>query len=875
MEVNKIKEKFHKAIRKSKPIGLLFFPDIKTIVLVYVLVIALYFRQNIDTFVFSLVGEHMKSFYELLSKNVFANWLTVLFVILTGGIITYRVSRRKSYSWLIISCLFLLVFLLGDNYWEWAKTPFGFNYRWGMVCLLFAIVISALTILMGKIKITPRFVTEDKISKGFSVTTSSDAMQDTGWQQYAENLAAKLLMTNVSKESFAVGVTGVWGSGKTTFLDALKKELAEKVYLVEFNPWNSDSAGQISDDFFRSLMSKLTISSYQRRSVLQYAKLLGQVNALGSHTNVVTSLLEDSLTPVSDAKDKVANVIGSLPLPVVVLIDDLDRLDGSELMAVLRLVRVTANFKNLLFVVAYDKDYVTRSLLSEDVEKGDEFLKKIFPLEVCLPAFESFVLVNHLYSELKNCLDDERLLSRLEIRIFRGLVRHKISYYLPTFRDVKRFSNQFCLNVNSFIRAGKINEIDVVDFFTLELLHYYDFAAYQKIQYDPLSLLSYGFNIEKKNAFSYREIGSIRGVKGIEEKDEKRRKILEGFKDGVSDILYVLFGSTAVKGDNLLRYPTNFSKYFSYRINKDVISIEEFNQFLDLDTKEELAASVKEYCQGNVSRRESLAYHLTSLAIDSNNEKQAFNAAFALLELALYGGINPGATFKIMFDKSRYKDAGVIPQALIKATEDHIGQAGSWHIIQDILTSLVEFDFIDQTDDNGGYVEYASVLNISQLRSLANKNFLSALGNRKIAIQKITDEKSRFHKFLKNAVAEVSVELYDGEHENRESESLLIDTLMELYGVQDNKAGLKLFFENLNPETDDYVLEGDDFYYALNKNISSVFGHTYKNKAFYDFIKTAFSAYIPDVNVQLKKFNLECIPESNEPEAENIDNPAG
>ena len=861
MTIYKMNKKLHKVISKFKPIGLLFVPDLKTIVLFYVLVMALLFRRSIDTFVSTLVGEQMKVFFGILTKNEFANWITVLFIFLVVGIITYRVSRRKSYSWLILAGFFIILFLLCDDYWEWAKTPFGLNYCWIVVIVLFAFIISALTILITQIKNTPRFVADDNKTKGFSVTTPSDAMQDTGWQQYAENLAEKLMKTNVSKESFAVGVSGVWGSGKTTFLNALEKELACKVYLIKFNPWNSDSAAQISADFFKSLVSKLCVSSFQRQSVMRYAKMLGQVDAFGTHTNVVTTLLEDTLTPVSDAKDKAANVIGSMPLPVVVLIDDLDRLDGSELMAVLRLVRVTANFKNLLFVVAYDKDYVSRALMSEGVEKGDEFLKKIFPLEICLPAFESFVLANHLYSELKNCLDDEGLLPRLEFRIFRGLASHKISYYLPTFRDVKRFANQFCLNINSFIRVGKINEIDVVDFFTLELLHYYDFAAYQKIQYDPLSLLDYGYNTERKYAYSYREIGSIKGVKSIEDKDEKRRKILEDFKDGVSDILWVLFGSTAVKGNNQLRYPINFSKFFSYRINKDVISIEEFNQFLDLNTKVEISAQVKEYCRRNISRRDSLTYHLTSLTIDNKNEKQVYTAAFALLELALYGGINPSATFKIMFDRSRYKNTGIIPQALTRAIEDHIGLDSSWYIIQDILTSLVEFDFIDSEDENGGYVKYASVLNNSQLRLLAKKNFLAALGDRKIAIQNITDKKSRFHEFLRRAVAEVSLENVDGEHEVIESESLLIDALTELYGAQDNKAGLKMFFENLNPETDNYVLEDDDLYLSLNKNISSIFGHTYQDKAFYEFIKKAFSAYIPEVNVQLRKFKLKVIPD--------------
>ena len=625
-----------------KPIGLLFVPNIKTIALLYILLMILLKKHNANAFFDNLFGDYLTAFYDLLSEDCVANVLTTFAIVACVAYFSCRILKRKTYSWLTIACLFVVRYLLVDKEWKWAQSAIWIDYKW-LVILVFVFFFACCTkLLIEKIQKTPRYRKANDEEIGFSVTTESDSMQDTGWQKYAENLAEKLLVTDITKESFAVGVSGIWGSGKTTFLNALENELKGKVYLVKFNPWNSDSAIQISDDFFKTLISNLTISSYQRRTITQYAKLLGELNAFGAHTKLVTSVLEDSLTPISDAKDRTEDVIGDMPLPVVVLIDDLDRLDGTELMAVLRLVRVTANFKNLIFVVAYDKDYVSQTLGKEKVAKGEEFLKKIFPLEVCLPAFESYVMANHLYEELKNCLKNEDLLKELEFRVYHGTARHKISYYLPTFRDVKRFVNQFSLNVNTFIRSGQIGEIDMTDFFTLELLHYYDFAAYQQIQNKPLSLLDYGYGIHNRYAYNYRDIGSIKGVKSIEVKDVQRKLILDGFKDGVPDLLWALFGSSVIKGDNHLRFPTNFSKYFSYRINKDVISLEEFKKLLELNTKEEVSAKVKEYCRGEVSKRASLNYHLTSFVIDSKNEKQAFNAAYALLELAMYGGIDAG-----------------------------------------------------------------------------------------------------------------------------------------------------------------------------------------------------------------------------------------
>ena len=852
--IEKIIEYYHKV----KPIGLLFVPNIKTVALLYVLLMVLLKRHTANTFVANLIGDYLTSFCNLLSRDIVANGLTTFAIIVCASYFAYRILKIKTYSWLMIACLFVVCYLLVDDEWRWAKTTIWIDYKW-LVILTFGVIFACCSkLFIDRIKETPRYRKVNDEESGFSVTTESDSMQDTGWQKYAENLAEKLLVTDTTKDSFAVGVSGMWGSGKTTFLNALEKELKGKVYLVKFNPWNSDSATQISDDFFKTLISSLTMSSYQRRAITQYAKLLGELNAFGAHTKLVTSVLEDSLTPISDAKDRTEDVIGDIPLPVVVLIDDLDRLDGTELMAVLRLVRVTANFRNLIFVVAYDKDYVSQTLSKEKVAKGEEFLKKIFPLEVCLPAFESFVMANHLYEELKNCLKNDYLLKELEFRVYHGTARHKISYYLPTFRDVKRFVNQFSLDVNTFIRSGQIGEIDLADFFTLELLHYYDFAAYQQIQKKPLSLLDYGYGIHKRYAYSYRDIGSIKGVKSIEDKDAQRKQILDGFKDGVPDLLWVLFGSSVIKGDNHLRFPTNFSKYFSYRINKDVISLEEFKKLLELNTKEEVSAKVKEYCRGEVSKRASLNYHLTSFVIDSKNEKQAFNAAYALLELAMYGGLDAGPTFKVLFEKSRYfKEVGVIPEALVRAIRTQIGREGSWNIIQDILTALVRFDIIDQTEENGGHVDYESVLSWDQLKELAEDNFISALKDRKIKIQEITDDKSRFHEFLKRAVAPVSMEYFDGENDIKISRSLLVSKLTELYSARDNKAGLKLFFDNFIPETGEYALEEEEFERYRNKILTSVFGSTYKNQDFNSFIEKAFKDNLLELNEQLKRLGME------------------
>lgn len=589
-------------IKKTKPIWIWLVPNIQTIILVYVFAIALIVRQSIDMFLTTNLGEQLKTVYRLITTNKAINLLTSLFIVICGIFFTIRIIKGKNYTWISFTSLFAALFLLVDDSWLWAKTSFVIDYRCLLLILCISFLICSCVKLIKNIINSPRS-SEVSASKtiGFSVTTEKDQMQDTGWQLYADNLISKILKTDITKESFAVGVSGVWGSGKTTFLNSLEKSFRNQVYLVKFNPWNSDSATQILNDFFQTLISRLTISSFQKHTIVKYAKLLGQINAFGSPAKITSTLFESIDGSLTDAKEKAANVIADMPLPVVVIIDDLDRLDSADLLTVLRLVRVTANFKNLIFIVAYDKGYVIQALGTAGIREGEQFLKKIFPLEICLPSFESFVMANHLYSELERGLNSNtEMLQQLEFPVFRGILNHRISYYLPTFRDVKRFTNQFCLNINSFATTNQIGEINVLDFFYLELLHYYDFDAYQFIERNPTVLLSYGLNSQRKYAYSFNTPGSIKGVKSIEDNDARRVKILKQYRDGVADLLWTLFGRMCDEEDNLVRYPTNFTKYFSYRVNKDVISLAEFEQFLLIGDQEELDKRIKEFCRGTI-----------------------------------------------------------------------------------------------------------------------------------------------------------------------------------------------------------------------------------------------------------------------------------
>ena len=105
-------------------------------------------------------------------------------------------------------------------------------------------------------------------------------------------------------------------------------------------------------------------------------------------------------TTIERLREKIDEGLVGCKKKIVILIDDVDRLEYNELFELLRLIRISANFRNVIFVVAYDKTYIAQLLEDHQIPNGEEYLKKIINLEITLPAYEYNLLIRMLHRHL-------------------------------------------------------------------------------------------------------------------------------------------------------------------------------------------------------------------------------------------------------------------------------------------------------------------------------------------------------------------------------------------------------------------------------------------------------------------------------------------
>ncbi len=85
----------------------------------------------------------------------------------------------------------------------------------------------------------------------------------------------------------------------------------------------------------------------------------------------------------------------------IITVDDVDRLEPSEVIEVLRLVRSVADFPNITYLLCYDSAILAESIKrGADVPDGAAFLEKIIQLTVMVPKPEAFQLRQWFANEL-------------------------------------------------------------------------------------------------------------------------------------------------------------------------------------------------------------------------------------------------------------------------------------------------------------------------------------------------------------------------------------------------------------------------------------------------------------------------------------------
>ncbi len=410
-------------------------------------------------------------------------------------------------------------------------------------------------------------------------TSGVKSEDDFGYYDYAKELYTKLSIGNF-KKSFAVGICGPWGSGKTSFIQCLKKQfekLDDNIW-VEFSPWNTE--GDIQDEFFRIVeQSVYKKNENLARLIHTYSSLINDF-VENSFWQKINSKIRSTLNRPS--KNDLIESIGSQLIrsnkKLIIVIDDVDRLVQEEILEILRIIRNTGDFKNTIYLVAYDKDYLTSVIRKKISEGKTEYSDKVFQLEIVLPQIEERVIIEKLISQITQ---KTASLEHVMNDIFSyegGKYKKEVLRHLKTPRDVIKVANSFNLNFEQIPE-----DINIKDLLFIEILKLKDTELFHNLYRRQNDIL--GYFDQHENA-----IGEFH----FKDKDDSIDFVVKfsrvsnlHVQNDLSQLLMMLFEKRDYSLNNntykkSICIPSQFATYFSMNLSDDKMSNSEIAQLRSL-----------------------------------------------------------------------------------------------------------------------------------------------------------------------------------------------------------------------------------------------------------------------------------------------------
>lgn len=336
------------------------------------------------------------------------------------------------------------------------------------------------------------------------------------------NRIGEALKLRAESSPLVVSLEGPWGYGKTSVINLITQyyqslKTKDRPVVFSFNPWMIGNAENIIQEFIVQFGSAVGLSSKNKnaqeaaKQLLAYSKIFNVLKWVPG-AEPWASIIEKVLSGVGTATEKitelkdlninqkraaVVSALNKINKPIVVFIDDLDRLPPNEVFQMIRAVKAITDFPRTTFLLAFERHYIENSLSKYGIDDASSYLDKIIQVRLHLPLIAGDDLHLLAVSELQNLAD-------IELTSFFEDDQNRLSEFyhfsvkplIKTPRELKRLFNRL-----RFIEPSTRSNVCFSDTFALEVLAIKAPYVYEHIRKCPWAYNAqepeYEFSLDK------------------------------------------------------------------------------------------------------------------------------------------------------------------------------------------------------------------------------------------------------------------------------------------------------------------------------------------------------------------------------------------
>ena len=454
------------------------------------------------------------------------------------------------------------------------------------------------------------------------------------------------------KDNIVIGIEGQWGVGKTSLINLILQKLhPDKANLiVEFNPLNLSNQDELLKNLIRSIVIKLDQTEQEgrrnelRNKFIEWLKniwgwllgalrwlrnlVLGRPSAekrimgnkyevqkrglaaslslgvIAIQSSVEWGLRRDNDEPLTYRIEEMGKIFREYGKRIIIVMDDIDRLDGKKITRILNLVRLVINCPNIVFLLAYNRLSVSKLLDNEGIS-GEEYLKKVIQVSFLIPKPDPgevcAMLKGAILKELKPGVSDKENWD--EDRFNRLVDNGEFNELFSTIRDIQQYMSSLHRNLKIIDKK----EVNLVDFIGIEAIRVFAPEVHHAMINERL-LFTRAFSTDEIDTARKEQIGKVvaKAPKGLEQQIRgvihqlfPQVKALETNEQGRKDVATAYTGAFRSKdvwvSTKRVCSEEMYDKYFQLSVPKSLLSVGEMEDFISKVGTEDIKPKLKEF----------------------------------------------------------------------------------------------------------------------------------------------------------------------------------------------------------------------------------------------------------------------------------------
>lgn len=389
-----------------------------------------------------------------------------------------------------------------------------------------------------------------------------------------------------------IALHGPWGSGKSSVVNLIKRELAtakdEKLIVTDFKCWWFRGEEALALAFMQELNTALkgalgdtvekTVTD-MTRTLLQAGPIIGPAVAAASGNPWLALIGLSNFAdrffkrqPIEQLFTQLSAVLAAQDGRFLIIIDDIDRLDPKEALAIFRMVKSVGRLPNVMYLLVFDRQLAEAAVTEHYPSEGPHFLEKIIQAGFELPQPLQTDLNNAVLSAVQETcgLPAEDQLKRT-MNVFYDVV----APYITTPRHVARFRSAITVTW-----PGIRNEISIADYIALETIRLYEPGLFRRLRGAQGDLCGVNDRSGWRNDDKAKRFDAFL-ADAPEDRHELIRTALQRLFPRMEEMGYGSEWLSAWDAERRVCVDKHFNTYFRLTLGDDVLPISKINEIVE------------------------------------------------------------------------------------------------------------------------------------------------------------------------------------------------------------------------------------------------------------------------------------------------------